>query len=368
MARNRRRFLKSTAGLAAGIAAGGYFSSTPARAQRRQDSLGFALVGLGSLSTNQLGPALAKTKHAHLAGIVTGTPEKEERWAQQYNIDRRHIYNYENFDKIADDDAIDVIYIVLPNGMHAEYTIRAAKTGRHVFCEKPMANSSEDCRRMIEACRQADRKLGIGYRCQFEPHHRQCIEFARKQTFGPLKLIEASFGFKIGDPDQWRLDRELAGGGPLMDVGIYALQACRYLTGREPVSVTATESKTDPEKFDEVEETLVWTMEMPDEISCYCATTYAANGLNRFKAIAENGDFGLEPAYSYNGIQGHSSQGPIQFPETDQFATEIDRFALSILEDKPFEAPGEEGLRDLLAIEAIYKAATSNERVKVQPA
>jgi predicted dehydrogenase len=261
--------------------------------------LGVALVGLGSLSTNQLAPALQKTKRCKLTAIVSGTPAKQEKWSKQYGIAKEHIYDYETFDRIADDDAVDIIYVVLPNSMHCEYTLRAAKAGKHVFCEKPMAISSIECRQMIDACKKAERLLGIGYRCQFEPHHLKCIEMAQSKKFGDIKSIVGGFGFKAGDPKQWRLKKALAGGGPLMDVGIYTLQACRYLTGREPELITATETKTDPVKFAEVEETLAWTMKMGD-VTCNCSTTYAFNGMNEFRAYCDKGHFGLGPAHNYS--------------------------------------------------------------------
>ncbi len=358
---NRRAFLRSTAVLSA--ATMGVHTS---QAAESKSTVNFALVGLGNLSTNQIAPALQKTKHAKLVGIVTGTPAKEEKWAAKYGIQPGNIYNYDNYDKLADNDEIDVIYIVLPNGMHKEFTVRAAAAGKHVLCEKPMANSSQDCREMIAACRQHDRKLAVGYRCQFEPHHQHCLELARSHKYGPLKVIEAGFGFKIGDPNQWRLKSDLAGGGALMDVGIYALQACRYLTGEEPVEITAQETKTDAKKFAEVDETITWTMTMPSGVNCYCSTSYAFGGINRFNAYGDKGWFGLDPAYSYGGITGKSKDGPIEFDAIDQFAAEMDAFAQCILDDTQSTVPGEEGLRDLLAIEAIYKSIKTGQRSSVE--
>jgi predicted dehydrogenase len=364
MTPTRRQFLQSTAAFSAATAMGVH-SSLAAQAK---STVNFAVVGLGSLSTNQIAPALQSTKVAKLAGIVTGTPAKADKWSAQYGIDRRNIYNYDNYDKLVDNDAIDAVYIVLPNSMHKEFTIRAAKAGKHVLCEKPMANSSQDCRDMIQACKDNQRKLAIGYRCQFEPHHLHCMELSRSGKFGPLKAIEAGFGFKIGDPNQWRLKRDLAGGGAMMDVGVYALQACRYLTGEEPAAITAQETKTDPKKFAEVDETITWTMTMPSGVNCYCSTSYAFNGINRFNAYADKGWFGLDPAYSYGGNKGNSSDGPIQFEQIDQFAAEMDAFAQCVLDDRASKVPGEEGLRDLLAVEAIYQSIRSGTRCDVKPA
>lgn len=359
MTLNRRNFLSAAATISAASTLGVHSSL----AADSKSTVNFALVGLGSLSTHQLAPALQKTQHAKLVGIVTGTPDKEKVWADKYGIEKRNIYNYENYDQLRDNEDIDVIYIVLPNGMHAEYTIRAAEAGKHVLCEKPMANTSEECRQMIAACEKHDRKLAIGYRCQFEPHHQRCIELARSNQFGSLKVVEAGFGFKIGDPNQWRLKSKLAGGGAMMDVGVYALQACRYITGEEPQSVTAQETKTDPEKFAEVDETITWTMVMPSGVNCVCSTSYAFNGINRYRAYAEKGWFGLDPAFSYGGLRGRTSDGPIDAPEIDQFAAEIDAFAKCILEDRDSTVSGEEGLRDLVAVEAIYESIRTGRRV-----
>jgi predicted dehydrogenase len=343
---------------------GGFHSAANAAEDKK---LGVALVGLGSLSTHQLAPALQKTQHCRLTAIVTGTPDKERMWAEKYQIDRDHIYSYQNFDKIASDDSVDIVYVVLPNSMHAEYTIRAAKAGKHVLCEKPMANSSEECRQMIDACKTANRLLAIGYRCQFEPHHVRCMELASGKEMGSIKMIEAGFGFKIGDPNQWRLKKSLAGGGALMDVGIYALQACRYLTGEEPKSIVAQETKTDVRKFSEVDESLTWTMQFPSGVLAYCSTSYNFNGLNRFRAFADNGWFGMDPAYSYNDNRLETSKGKIELQQQDQFAVEMDDFARCIRDNRPSRVSGEEGLKDIVAIEAIYQSIQSQSLVSVGP-
>jgi predicted dehydrogenase len=210
--------------------------------------------------------------------------------------------------------------------------------------------------------------LGIGYRCQFTPQHIEAIRFSREEVFGRLRQIEASFGFRIGDPNQWRLKHALAGGGALMDVGIYALQACRYLTGEEPLEVMAQEVKTDPVKFREVDESIQWMMKFPSGATANCATTYAYQGMNRFTAYGDDGKFGIEPAYSYRGLKGWTSKEGVAFPDrqVDHFAAEIDAFSMAILNGaKDFKVPGEEGLKDLLAIEAIYRSIREGKAVQV---
>lgn len=360
----RRPFLATLGATAAAL-------TTGAKAQESdRKKLGWAVVGLGSLATNQIAPALQKAKHSKLAAIVTGTPEKAEKWKQQYSLPDSHVYDYETFDKLAENSDVDVIYIVLPNSMHEEFVIRGAKAGKHVFCEKPMATSADECRRMISAMKEAGKQLGVGYRCQFEPHHRECMRLAQEKVFGDLKFIEAGFGFQIGDPKQWRLRKDLAGGGALMDVGIYALQACRYLTGEEPLEIVAQEVKTDPVKFAEVDETISWSMKFPSGVMASVMTTYAFNGVNSFTAICQNGKFGMDPAYSYGDLKGWTSRPEvkIEFPGVDHFLTEMDAFSEAILNEQAFQPSGEEGLRDLLAIEAIYRSISEKKSVSVEVA
>src|SRR5882757_10386016 len=233
----RRRFVVQ----AAALAAAPFISTsvTRALAAASKKKLGFALCGLGSLSTYQIAPALQKTEACRLAGIITGTPEKAVKWQAQYNIPAKNIYNYETMHRIADNKDIDVVYVVTPNALHLDNALVAAKAGKHVFCEKPMEISVERCQQMIDAVKAADRLLGIGYRCRFEPHHLECVRIAHDREFGAVKVVDAHFGFNI-EPGVWRLKRALSGGGRLMDVGIYALQATRYLTGEEPTWISAT--------------------------------------------------------------------------------------------------------------------------------
>lgn len=333
-----------------------------------QDKLGIALVGLGSYATGQLAPALQETEKCRLAGIVTGTPAKAERWARQYDLPQENVYNYETFDRIVDNEAIDIVYVVLPNGLHAEYTIRAAEAGKHVICEKPMAVSVQECEQMIAACKGAGRKLSIGYRLHFTPHHQEVMRLGQEQVFGPVQQMENAFGFPLGSPRnpavRWRLDKELAGGGALMDVGIYALQAARYTTGEEPVAITAEAFKTQPEKFDEVDENIVWQMDFPSGAVAKCRTSYT-EGMNRLYASAPDGWIEVQPAYSYGGLEGRTSEGPMTPPNVNQQAVQMDAFADCILNDKASRVPGEEGRKDLRVIEAIYRAVETGDTVQI---
>jgi predicted dehydrogenase len=362
----RRKFIVQGATLAAAPFIS--TSLTRALAADSKKKLGFALCGLGSLSTFQIAPALQKTANCRLAGIITGTPAKAVKWKAQYNIPDKNIYNYETMHRIADNPDIDVVYVVTPNALHLDNALVAAKAGKHVFCEKPMEISAERCQQMIDAVKAANRVLGIGYRCRFEPHHLECVRIAREKEFGAMKLIDAHFGFNI-DPGVWRLKRALSGGGPLMDVGIYALQATRYLTGEEPIWVSATTTQGDPARFSEVEESVLWQAKFPGGAISHCSSSYNAVGVGYFRAIAEQGWFGLDPAFNYGGNHGMRSDGkPIEFPPTDQFAVEMDDFAQCILEKKATRVPGEEGLRDVKIMQSIYESARSGKPINLRSA
>ncbi len=363
--RTRRDFLKTTALAGASIPLLGTLASCE-RAAEPGRKIGFALAGLGKLSTNRLAPALQKTKRCRLAGIVTGTPAKAAHWKTQYNIPEKNIYSYDTMERMADNPDIDVVYVVTPNALHAEHTIKAAKAGKHVLCEKPMEVSVEKCQQMIDACKNAGRMLAIGYRLHFEPNNLECIRLAREKVFGDLKLIQADLGVRLDDPSQWRLSPALSGGGPLIDVGIYALQATRYLTGEEPAEVTAFTTVTDHVKFKDVEESVAWQLKFPGGVITSSTSSYNCNGLNRYKVFAANGWFGLEPAYRYEGIRGERSDGKqIYFPQIDQFAAEMDNFAQCILSNQPTRVPGEEGLRDVKILTAIYEAAKTGKTVRL---
>ncbi|MEQ9375567.1 MAG: Gfo/Idh/MocA family oxidoreductase [Imperialibacter sp.] len=372
---SRRKFL-DTMKLGAGAALGASLltfpsatalasvSSFPRRKQGKK--LGIALVGLGYYAKNLLAPALEKTDDCYLAGIVTGTPSKIPEWKEKYNIADKNVYSYDTFDKIKDNPDIDIIYVVLPNSMHKEYTIRAAKAGKHVICEKPMALNPAECREMIAACDKAKVKLAIGYRLHSEPHTQEIMRLAREKDFGAVKLVEAADGFKIGDPTQWRLKKALAGGGAMYDVGVYCINGARYSTGEQPIAVTAQEYKTDPVKFKEVDETITWQMEFPSGAVATCTTTYAAS-TERLYVAYEKGWAELRPAFGYGPIKGKTNKGEMDIPHTVHQALQMDDFSRCVKEGKESPVNGYEGLKDLLVVEAIYKSIASGKKEKVMP-
>ena len=355
------QFTRRELGRVASLGAAGWFAA-PSRAQDNSRRVGYCIVGLGRIADHFM-PATKASRLGRVTALVSGHRDKADRIAAQYGVPARNIYNYQNYDAIADNREIDAVYIALPNSMHAEYTIRAAKAGKHVLCEKPMATTVADAQAMIDACRQAGKKLMIGYRCQYEPTNLRAVELIRSGALGKVHAIEAGFGFDI-EPGEWRLQKAMAGGGPLMDVGIYALNACRYLTGEEPNQMKAVASViTQDGRFKEVEENLTWTMSFPSGILANCSTSYGVNLTGHFRVFGTKGEITAEPAFNYEGLRLTGTiQGrpPINEPNQErdpaQFVREADHFAECILQGKQPHSPGEEGLRDMKLMEQIYRS------------
>jgi len=319
--------------------------------------LGVALVGLGSYSTYQLAPALLETNHCYLAGIVTGTPEKEKTWAEKYSIPKESIYNYENFDTIIKNDSIDIVYVVLPNSMHADFCIRAARAGKHVICEKPMAMNVEECDAIITACKKANVKLSVGYRLHSEPYTQEVQRMVREKTFGVIRYVNAEAGYwSDSHPNQWRLDKKLSGGGALVNMGVYSIQSAIYGTGENPISVSAQEFSTRPEYFKGTDETISAQFEFPGGIVGNIFTSHNVN-TNRLYVSAAKGWFELHPANSYGPLSGRRSDGTeIKFPHESQQKLQMDDFAMHILKGTINRVPGEMGKRDMIIVEAIYRS------------
>jgi predicted dehydrogenase len=370
----RRGFItKVGQGLVAANLAGTFLQSAAAELQVPDPpgkKLGWAIVGLGSLAINQILPAFAACEKSKVVALVSGHPDKANKLALRYGVNPKNIYNYQNYDTIRDNPEVDIIYIVLPNGMHAEYTVRGFQAGKNVLSEKPMANTPADCQQMIDAGRKANRKLMVAYRCRYEPFNQEAIRMARQQELGPTKVILADHGFNIGDPTQWRLNKTLAGGGSLMDIGIYSLQAARYITGEEPVEINAMSYSTPGDvRFKEVEETINFQLRFPSGILANCSSSYGYSGQNRYRVVTTKGWFELEPATQYTGLRMYLHHDNITeerlLPVRDHFALEMDHMSGCVMENKEPLTPGEEGLRDLTIMMGIYEAARTGKVVKL---
>jgi predicted dehydrogenase len=328
------------------------------------ERLGVALVGIGDLAQGQIIPAIRQSGSCRLAGLVSGSRDKLRDLGDRFDVPENARYSYDDFDRIAANPDIDFVYILLPNAMHAEYAVRAAQAGKHVLCEKPLAVSVEEGEAMIAASRSAGKYLAVAYRLQYSPHHREMVRLAREQVYGPVRLVQANIGFGIED-DDWRLKRALAGGGVLLEQGVYAVQAARSLNGHSPVEVLGHVSKSDAKRFAEVEESAAWTMRFPDGAIAHCAASYSMR-MNRLWAGAADGFFELEPAFTYDNLRGVTSDGKIDAAQVNQFALQLDDFAHGVQQEAPPDLnSGEEGLRDLRIIEAIYQSIREGRPVSV---
>ncbi|WP_263417060.1 Gfo/Idh/MocA family protein [Terriglobus albidus] len=331
--------------------------------------IGYCVIGLGRIATHFL-EGVRNSQHSKITALVSGHRDKAERIAAQYGVPRESIYSYEEFDRIGQNKAIDAVYVALPNSMHAEYTIRAAKAGKHVLCEKPMAISSAECHLMIDACKAAKVKLMIAYRLHYEPITLKTLEIVRSGRIGPLQAMEAANGFNIKF-GEWRYTKALGGGGSLFDVGIYCLNAFRMFAGQEPIGFQGEVATIDrDERFKEVEENVSWLMRFPSGALATGASTYGADMAGFYRLHGAYGWLQVG-TYTYQGqhLQGRYAEEPhrdakrIDIDETNQekdpmhFVREADHFSQCILQNTEPKTPGEEGLADLRCIEAIYKAA-----------
>ena len=339
--------------------------------------LGIAVVGLGRLSLTQILPGFAQSRHVRVTALVSGEPEKARVIAAQYGVPEKNLYTYKTFDDIRNNPDIDIVYIVLPNAMHAEYTVRAAQAGKHVMCEKPMATNVADAQRMVDGCKQAGRKLMIAYRCQYLPEYRALTDMVRNRTHGDLRLIETTNGQNNANDGQWRLVKAMAGGGSLPDVGLYCLNAARFITGEEPIEITArtTQPANDP-RFREVEDLCTFTLRFPSGVLATCGSGYSYHENRFLRLMTAEASIGMDPAYGYDNLtmqilrrDGISSAlEQRRWSPKNQFALEMDAYAEAIRTNAVPLTPGEEGLQDMRLIAAIYEAAAGGGVVKLPAA
>jgi predicted dehydrogenase len=341
-----------------------------------ENRVGVALVGLGRLALEQVMPAFAESKLCRPIALVSGDRGKAGTVARRYGLPERNIFDYKSWNRLADNKDVQIVYILLPNGMHAEYSIRAAQAGKHVLCEKPMATSVEDCQAMIDASDKARKLLMVAYRLQYEPYNREVIRSARSGELGKLKSFIASNGQAQGDPNQWRLKKSLAGGGALPDVGIYCLNAARYISGEEPNAVSAfVHSTPNDARFREVEEQVNFTLRFPSGFLASSTTSYGYHDAKFFRVLGSSGWAELDPAFPYRGqrlrvgrkLEGRDAEQieERKLEPKNHFALEMDHLASCVLGNKRPRTPGQEGLQDMRVIAAIYRAAESGGTVKL---
>ncbi|GAB5552928.1 MAG: Gfo/Idh/MocA family oxidoreductase [Saprospiraceae bacterium] len=362
----RRRFLSLSL-----AASGSLLLPTSCLSKKRNSNtlnkkpIGIALLGLGSYSTYQLAPALQMTKNCHLAGIITGSPDKIPTWKKKYAIPDANIYNYENMDQIANNEAIDVIYIVTPTGTHAKFAIAAANAGKHVWCEKPMAMNTKDCQAIIDACQQNKVQLTIGYRMQHEPNTLTLNSYASSKPFGEMTQIDSQAGYAGGGGSGWRFQKDL-GGGALYDMGVYTVNGARNAAQMYPKRVLSARQYTDrPNLFKEVDETTEYVLEFETGLKAFGQTS-VGKSYNLLKVTCEKGSYELSPMQTYDGVQGKRSDGILlnQMIKNQQ-ARQMDEDALALLENRTMVISGQEGLKDIRIIEAIIRSAATESVVEI---
>ena len=339
-----------------------------------KDRVGFAIVALGRLSIEEILPAFAQTEKCKVTALVSGSPDKMKSVGARYGVSPSSLYSYDDFDRIAQDENVHVVYVVLPNSMHKEFVLRAAAAKKHVMCEKPMATSIADAQAMIKACEEAAVKLMIAYRCRYQPHHLELIKRAQSGDMGQIKLVEAINAQNQGDPEQWRLRKALAGGGALPDIGLYCLNAARATIGEEPVEIEAQMHSTpnDP-RFREVEEAVTWLMRFPSGALANLSTHYGIHRASSMGVHMDGGSLMLDKAFPYKGQRlrlikaenGLDTDTTLDIAAKNHFASEMDHMADCVINNRKPNTPGEEGLRDMVLMDAIYRAATTRTSVKV---
>jgi predicted dehydrogenase len=336
---------------------------------KSQSKVGYAIVGLGKLAVEEILPAFGASKRSRPTALVSGHPEKARQLASVYDVDPKKIYSYDNYDKLADDPDVQIVYNVLPNHMHAEFTIRALKAGKHVLCEKPMCATVDEARQMCDAAKQANKQLMIAYRLHYEPFNLKARELVQQGGMGRVRLIETQNGQNTQAPNI-RLSKQTAG-GPLGDVGVYCQNTIRFVLGKEPIEVSAEAYQpADDPRFAEVYEHIVWRMTFPDGVIANCSASFGSETSRFYRVTCEKGYLELENAFGYEGqelytkLEGKLSKHEIN--SVDHFAAEMDHFSECIQQNKPNRTPGEEGLKDMIIMDAIFRSVNERRPVKVE--
>ena len=337
-------------------------------AKRSSKSVRYAVVGLGHIAQVAVLPAFANAKNSELAALITGDPQKERKLSKKYRVPA---YHYDELEKAAEEQQIDAVFIALPNTQHRSFTERAARLGLHVLCEKPMATSEKDCKAMISACERAAVQLMIAYRLHFAPAHLEAIELARSGKLGDLRFFSSIFGMQV-ESDNIRTDPK-DGGGPLRDLGVYCINAARYLFGSEPLEVRGiTASKRGDRRFKKVEEMASALLQFPGDRVAQFTSSFGSGNVAALEIVGTKGMLRIEPAFTYSGelkwtVKINEKESKRTFPVGDQFAPELIHFSECILKSRKPEPDGYDGMADVRIIEAIFKSAKSGRAVKIAP-
>lgn len=344
----------------------------PLQALPPSQRVGFAVMGLGRLTLGEILPAFSSCQLARPVALISGRREKARLAGKSYGIGEDSLFSYDEIHELAKRPDIQAVYIVTPNALHEKQVEALAAAGKHILCEKPMARSSAEARRMINACEKAHVKLMIAYRCHYEPFNQAVKQLVQSGELGRPKLVEAINTQMQGNADQWRFKPELSGGGALPDIGLYCLNGTRAVLGEEPESLFAQMvSPSDDPRYKGLDETFSFMLRFPSGVIANCATSYGAHESKDLRIQLEKGWISLENAFAYTGHclrigrrQGdHKTVTEWRLPAKNQFTLEIDHFAHCILNDLPPRTDGKEGLRDQELMEALYQSARTGKMI-----
>jgi predicted dehydrogenase len=338
----------------------------------RSRPVGYAVIGLGFIAENSVLPAFRHTKKFKLVALASHDPRRAKQLGAKFGIAPEACFGYDNYELCLNHPGVDAVFIASVNGAHADQTIRAAASGKHVLCEKPLANTVDECLQMIVACKANDVYLMTAYRKYFEPGSVALKRLITSGKLGRLRHIFSSYT-EFVDPVKatWQLNRQLAGGGSLRDIGIYCANTMRCLAGTDPLEATAAAWTDDPKRFSEVEDSIAFRLTHPDGLVCQGTSSYSSQAASFVQVHGEKGWAALNPAFAFNEerrlfgkIRGRWFEQ--KFRVMDEFVLELDHFADCIRRSREPMPNGMEGLRDIATIEAIYQSARENRTVDVE--
>ncbi len=326
----------------------------------------YAVVGLGWIAQEVVLPAFKNTKNSELAALVTEDPKKAEELAKKYDVSQT--LGYDGYDNLLHGGSIDAVYIALPNSMHKDYTLRAARAHVHVLCEKPMADTVAECEEMIRAAEENSVKLMIAYRLHFEPANLKAIEMIQAGEIGEPRIFNSVFSQQVEEGNV-RLKKGL-GGGPLMDMGVYPINACRYLFRDEPIEVVGFGANSGDPRFREVHEMATGILRFPGDKLAIFTCSFGAASADAYQVVGTKAELWLQPAYDYHEqlkmrFKSEGKEKEISFDKVDQFGAELEYFSQCILDNTEPEPSGREGMADLRIVQALLESMRSGKPVKL---
>jgi predicted dehydrogenase len=381
---SRRGFLDRMAAVGIGATFASLAGQLPASAEAAatgdpevssvRGQVGWAIAGLGDYGTTKILPAFASCKNSKVTGLISGTPDKLQKFGKKYSVAADSRYSYDAIPSLKDNDKISVVYVITPNSTHVDFTVKALEAGKHVLCEKPMANSKAECQRMIDAAKAANRKLMVAYRVHFEPNNLKAKELVTSGEIGKVSygVSDHHRPLVMNLPrDAWRMSKATAGGGSLVDIGIYSINGLLWLLDDSPVEVFgSTYSPANDPRFKEVECNFTGQMRLASGRVVNFSSGYDATK-KRVDIFGTKSVITIDPGTAYEGNKVYTSDNagklkPFYEGKSElQFSRQLDHFSQAILANTPIRTPGEMGLRDVAIIEALYESAKTNQWIKL---